>query len=165
MEDSTHVFNERLKGIEPTSKKCSYCYDGIAEKINDCYFVPIFKEKDRTNIVVYRSVKYSKIDIGIPRCPNCSAIHEASKKKALVFSLLGALAVVAFTIYNFMDFHPIVSVILFFLAGFVGFGGYIYLQNNFTRKAGINTLKEGAENDVLVQDFLMKGWSFTQPSA
>jgi hypothetical protein len=165
MEDSTHVFNERLKRIEPTSKKCSYCFDGTAEKINDSYFVPIFKEKDRTNIIVYRSVKYAKLDIGIPRCPNCREIHEASKKKAGALAILAALAVLAFTVYNFMNFHAIVSVILFFLSAFIGFGGYMYFQNTFTRKAGINTLKEGVENDPLVQDFLMKGWSLTLPSA
>ncbi|GAB2824575.1 hypothetical protein [Ferruginibacter profundus] len=165
MEDSTHVFNERLKRIEPVSKKCSYCFDGIAEKVNDSYFVPIFREKDRTNIIVYRSVKYAKIDIGIPRCANCRSIHEASKKKALVIAMVAAAAVLAFTVYNFIEFNVFVSVILFFLAGFVGFGGYVYLQNNFSRKAGINTLKEGVENDPLVQDFLMKGWSLTLPSA
>jgi uncharacterized protein (UPF0212 family) len=165
MEASTHVLNERLKRIEPNSKKCSYCFDGNVESINDCYFVPVFKENDRTNIIVYRSVKYSKIEVGIPRCPNCRSIHEAAKKKALLISLLAALAVLAFTIYNFLNVHPFVSVVLLFTSGIVGFGGYVYLQNTFSRKAGINTLKEGAENDVLVQDFLMKGWKLTQPSA
>jgi len=165
METSGYVLNERLKRIEPNSKKCSFCYDGTTESINDCYFVPVFKENDRTNIVVYRSVKYSKIDIGIPRCTNCKAIHQASKKRAAVLSSLGALVVIAFTIYNFLDIHPIVSVLLLFLSAFIGFGGYAFLQNTFTRKAGINTLKEGAENDAMVQDFLIKGWSLTQPSA
>jgi hypothetical protein len=165
METTTHVLNERLKRIEPNSKKCSYCYHGISDSINDCYFVPIFKENDRTNVIVYRSVKYSKIDIGIPRCTDCKGIHEASKKRALLLSLLGAIIVIAFTIYNFLDIHPFVSVLLLFLSGFIGFGGYVFLQNKFTRKANINTLKEGAESDVLVQDFLMKGWSLTHPSA
>jgi len=165
METATHVLNERLKRIEPTSKKCTFCLDGTTEKVNDAYFVPIFKENDRTNIVVYRSVKYSKINIGIPRCAGCRAIHESAKKKAWPIALVAALSILAFVVYNFLEFHPIVSVILFFVAGIAGFGGYAYLTNYFTHKAGIHTLKVGAESDALIQDFLMKGWSLKQPSA
>jgi hypothetical protein len=165
METGNYVLNERLKRIEPTSKKCTYCVSGQSNNINDCYFVPLFKENDRTNIIVYRSVKYSKVSIGVSRCADCKAIHEAAKKKALVISLIAFLLVLSFIIYNFLDFDPIASAILFFVALFVGFGGYAYLKNYFTRKKDIHTLKEGAEYDPLVQDFLTKGWSFTQPSA
>ncbi len=165
METPDYVLNERLKRIEPTSKKCTYCFNGRTDSVDDCYFVPLFKENDRTNIIVYRSVKYSKIEIGIPRCTECKAIHEKAKTKSLIISLLASLLVLAFMVYNFLNFHAIVSVILFFLGLTVGFGGYAYLQNYFARKADIHTLKGAAECDPLVQDFLNKGWSFTQPSA
>jgi hypothetical protein len=165
MEATTHVLNEGLKRIEPTSKKCTYCFEGRVDSIDDCYFIPLFKVNDRTNVIVYSSVKFSKIVIGIPRCSSCRAIHETAKKKALVVSLVASLLILAFTIYNFLEFHAIVSVILFFLAAMVGFGGYVYMQNYFTRKKDIHTLKGGAKTDPLVHDFLMNGWSFTQPSA
>ncbi len=165
MEQQTHIVNERLKRIEPVSKKCSFCYTGTSQHINDSYFVPVFKENDRTNIIVYRSVKYQKIDIGIPRCTDCKAIHQSAKTKALLISLACALAILAFMIYNFLNFHAVVSVALMFLSIFAGIGGYAYLQNVFARKAGISSLKDGAENDPLVKDFLMQGWSLKQPSA
>lgn len=165
MEQQTHIVNQQLKRIEPVSKKCSFCLNGTSQNMNDNYFVPVFKENDRTNIVVYRSVKYQKIDIGIPRCGDCKSIHQKAKTKALLISLLAALAIVAFMVYNFLDFHAVVSVGLIFLAGFAGFGGYVYFQNVFAGKAGIYSLKAGAEGDALVQDFLNQGWSLKQPSA
>ncbi len=165
METATHVFNEQLKRFEPVSKKCNFCFTGTANSIADCYFVPVFKENDRTNIVVYRSVKYSKADIGIPRCNDCKAIHKAAGRKALVPSLITALAIFVFMVYNFLNFHAVVSVLLFFLSAIAGFGGYAYLQNVFTRKGGINTLKEAAQSDPLVQNLLINGWSLKQPSA
>lgn len=165
MEQQTHVVNERLKRIEPVSKKCSFCYNGTSQSMHDNYFVPVFKENDRTNIIVYRSVKYQKIDIGIPRCADCKAIHQKAKIKASVIAVIAALAVLAFMIYNFLNFHAVISVALLFLSAATGFGGYVYLHNVFTRKAGINTLKESTEADALVQDFLKQGWTLKQPSA
>jgi hypothetical protein len=165
MEKETHVVNERLKRIEPLSKKCGFCYSGQAHDLDSCYFMPVFKENDRTNVIVYRSVKYQKIDIGIPRCADCMSIHTAAKRKALLISLLGALAIAAFMIYNFMNFHAVISVALTFLSIFTGFYGYGYLQHTFSGNAGISSLKDGAKSDVLVQDFLMKGWTLNQPTA
>lgn len=165
MEQQTHVVNERLKRIEPVSKKCSFCLDGTSGSMSDNYFVPVFKENDRTNIIVYRSVKYQKIDVGIPRCQNCKTIHQKAKTKAMIISLTAALAIFAFMIYNFLDFHAVVSVALIFASALTGFGGYVYLQGVFARKAGIYALKDGAEGDPLVQDLLMQGWSLKQPSA
>jgi hypothetical protein len=165
MEPSTHILNEQLKRIEPTSKKCTYCDNGRVDTIDDCHFIPLFKVNDRTNIIVYSSVKFSKVTIGVPRCANCKAIHESAKSKALLISLVACFAILAFMAYNFMNFHPIVSVLFTFLGISVGFGGYVYLQNVFTRKKGIHTLKEGAKSDPLVEQFLMNGWSFTQPTA
>jgi hypothetical protein len=165
MENETHLVNQQLKRIEPVSKKCSFCFNGTSQSMNDNYFVPVFKENDRTNIIVYRSVKYQKIDIGIPRCADCKTIHQTAKKKALAISLTAALAIFAFMVYNFLNFHAVISVALIFISALTGFGGYVYLQNMFSRKAGINALKDGAESDALVTDFLMQGWSLKQPSA
>jgi hypothetical protein len=165
MENSKHVLNKQLKRIEPVSKKCSFCLEGTMDDMSESYFVPVFRENDRTNIIVYRSVKYQKIDIGIPRCKACKAIHVSSKTKALIISLAAAMAIITFMIFNFLNFHAVVSVALFFLSAVTGFGGYAYLQNIFSRNAGISSLKDGAENDTLVQDFINQGWSLKQPSA
>lgn len=165
METSTHTLNERLKRLEPTTKICSYCVDGKMDKINDSYFVPVFKEADRTNVIVYRSVKYKKIEVGVPRCANCKSIHESAKTKAAIISIIMCVSIFAFAIYNFINFHVFITVLLIFGSFALGFGGYLYLQNNFSRKQGIYPLKEGAENDPMVQSLLNSGWTLTMPNA
>ena len=91
-----HVLNEKLKRLEPIEKKCIFCSYNNMVSMDDCYFVPLFKENDRTNIIVYRSVKYSKILIGISRCSTCAAIHEAAKTKATIYAVLAGAGVFAF---------------------------------------------------------------------
>jgi hypothetical protein len=165
MEKESHVVNQRLKRIEPVSKECSFCNNGTSQQMDDNYFLPVFKENDRTNIIVYRSVKYQKIDLGIPRCVECKQIHKSAKIKGALIGLSFSIIIIAFMVYNFLDFHAIVSVGLLFASIFGGFYAADYLQNSFARKAGILSPREGATEDGLVQDFLVQGWSLKQPSA
>lgn len=165
METSSHTLNERLKRLEPTTKVCSYCVDGKMNDINESYFIPVYKENDRTNVVVYRSVKYSMIKVGVPRCLRCKAIHEGSKNKALVIALIASILLLAFAVYNFMEFNVFVSVALFFGSIAGGIFGYAYLQNIFARKQGIYALKDGAKNDPMVENLLNSGWTLNMPTA
>lgn len=71
----THVLNERLKRLEPITTKCQFCNNNHSTAMNDNYFVPVFKVQDRTNVIVYSSVKFSKLLIGIPRCNGCRDIQ------------------------------------------------------------------------------------------
>ena len=157
-----HVLNEKLKRLEPVEKKCIFCSYNNMVSMDDCYFVPLFKENDRTNIIVYRSVKYSKILIGISRCSTCAAIHEAAKTKATIYAVLAGAGVFGFSLL-FQNFP-------------VGFGGFLsgiiilvgsqeYFARKLVFKKDILDLKRGAEINDTVQDFVINGWSFTQPSA
>src|SRR5688500_4438081 len=78
-------FNEEHKRLEPSETLCQYCETEHSTDMEDNYFIPLFREKDRTNVIVYRSVKFSKIPVGIPRCKTCKAVHaKASTIGALV---------------------------------------------------------------------------------
>lgn len=156
-----HVLNERLKRLEPTDTRCYYCETEHSKSMNDNYFVPLFKEKDRTNVVVYRSVKYQKIDIGIPRCESCSAIHKEAANKAKLYSWLAAAGVVLVSalLWGIWAFFAV------FPAIFIGFGGAHYLENKLVFNKSIFTKRDGAERNETVQEFIVRGWSFTQPSA
>jgi uncharacterized protein (UPF0212 family) len=165
MENTTHVVNQRLKRIEPLSKKCGFCSNGFANNVEDCSFVPVFKTQDRTNIIVYRSVKFSKILIGVTRCPECKKVHRQSNLKALLVAIPFALLVLAFMVYNFMNFHALVSVLLTFLGIGVGCVVHVWLQKRFLQQAGVDSLHDGAMNNALIHEFLKQGWSLTQPSA
>ena len=157
-----HVFNERLKRLEPVDKKCYYCAEQDCQNMNDCYFVPLFKEQDRTNIVVYRSVKFSKIMVGIPRCKSCLAIHQSLGKKAVFYAIglaagIGLLGFVMFDLFG---------IIMSIMAGVItGLVAYKPIVNKLIDKAGILNLEEGAQTNETVQSFVIAGWSFAQPAA
>jgi hypothetical protein len=156
-----HTLNERLKRLEPKETKCTYCNQAESTKMNDNYFVPVFKVQDRTNIIVYSSVKFSKLLIGIPRCASCKEIHHSAVRKANVISIISAITIVVlgFMIWGIFGFFGI------FVGIAVGFGGSFFLSKKFVSDRGILNPKEGAEEDETVQDFVIAGWSFTHPSA
>ncbi len=159
---TSHTFNEKLKRLEPHEKKCAFCAENHSQDIRQCYFIPLYNEKDRTNIIVYRSVKYAKIEIGIPRCADCYRIHESAKDKAMICAVLIFIAtwVLAYLLFDILGalfgFGVAIGVALF---------SYGYITNKFIDQKDILTLREGAENDELVRDFIIDGWSFNAPSA
>lgn len=157
-----YTFNEQYKRLEPLEKECAFCNKNQMESVHDSYFAPVFMTKDRTYLVVYSSVKYAKILIGIPRCKSCKRIHESSKVKGVVISIVAGIVIVSLGLMS--------RSVPFFVIGFFGgifaavFGSF-YLKNYFAEQKGINTLKGAAEENSLVQKFLASGWSLKQPEA
>ena len=129
--------------------------------MNDNCFMPIYREDDRTNIVVYRSVKFKKIDIGIPRCAKCKAIHENATEKAQIFIPLSAVALVVISFLIWREWG-----IISLLPGIcIGFLGIPVLENKLVRKKGIFTKKDGAERSETIQELVLQGWTLDRPSA
>lgn len=154
-------FNTVKKRLEPTETKCQFCEMDSSTHMEDNYFVPLFKENDRTNIIVYRSVKYSKIPVGIPRCKTCQSIHqEAASKSALI---AGSMAVVT-VVLSFLIWGPF-GFFSFFVAILIGFGGRYLIEKKLVRDKGIYTRLDGAKQNEAVQELIIGGWSFNQPSA
>ena len=129
--------------------------------MEDNYFVPLYKENDRTNIIVYRSVKYSKVPIGIPRCKNCLEIHKESATKSTIISwcIAVAIVIISFIVWGPFGFFSI------FAGIFIGFYGAELLENKLVRDKGIDTKLDGAKQNGTVQDFVINGWSFKMPTA
>jgi hypothetical protein len=156
-----YIFNKQRKRLEPTITKCQYCETGNSTSMEDNYFIPLFKENDRTNVIVYRSVKYSKIPVGIPRCTSCKSIHILAAGRAAQISWAVAIAVVilGFAIWGIWGIFGIFAGLV------IGFGGSDFLQDKLVRDKGIYTKSEGAKQNEAVQDLVINGWSFTQPTA
>lgn len=157
-----HVFNEKLHRLEPVDKKCYYCEEADCEQVNDCYFVPLFKEPDKTNIVLYPSAKYSKVLVGIPRCKKCLALHQSLQRKATYYSIGIGLAIAMLGVLMFESWGRVLSMIMGVVVGIVS---YRPLANGFIDKAGILNQQEGAHTNETVQAFVNGGWKFTQPAA
>jgi len=155
-----HVINQHFKRLEPVDTLCHYCDTEHSQRMDDNYFMPIYKESDRTDILVYRSVKFKKIDIGIPRCANCKKIHESAAEKAQLFIPLSAVALV---VLSFIIWHEW-AIIAFLPAIIIGFLGTPMAENKIVRKKGIFTKRDGAERNETVQELVIQGWTLTKPS-
>lgn len=156
-----HIVNDQLKRLEPQDTKCVFCGTAHSRNMEDNVFVPVFKEQDRTNVIVYRSVKYQKIPIGLPRCESCKQIHAAAGRKSKIYAWTATLIIVIASI-SIWGLFGIFSV---FAGVIVGFGGAQLLENQFVRDQGILTKMDGAKENDTVQDFIINGWSFSQPAA
>lgn len=161
-----YIFNETYKRFEPLEHECTYCGEAQMKNMNEeCYFIPLFIEADRTNIIVYRSVKYSKILIGIPRCRSCKDIHNDSKNKAVTITIAIVVLTLAFLLYNFMNLNAFVFIFGIFGVIFGGVYGSAKLTERYVANKGIYTLRDGAETNEVVRDLVIAGWSFNQPTA
>ncbi|MBF4493626.1 MULTISPECIES: hypothetical protein [unclassified Flavobacterium] len=160
-----YTFNETHTRFEPLNNKCTYCGEAEMKSINDCCFVSLYAINDRTNLIVYRSVKYAAITIGVPRCSSCKKIHISTQSKANWVSLGISAFVLVFIIYLFFGFNPFS--IVFGLFG-IFIGAVLLapkLTETYTSNQGIYTMKDGAETNQFIHDLVMSGWSFTKPSA
>jgi hypothetical protein len=166
METTHHVFNPSTKRLEPISRECSFCDDGTMESMNSCYFNHVSMEKDRTNLVVYRSVSYDSIEVGVPRCASCEAIHANALAMAVLITIVSFIGYVYLTIKLVLSksFPPMFGAIMMFagVAAAVYVGAFLF--NYLIRRKNILTKLEGAENDETIKDFLMMGWSLGKPS-
>ena len=124
----THVFNEQKKRLDPVDNKCTCCGKGfsIGEKSN--FYIPVFKETDRTNLVVYRNVKFSRIDIGVSRCSAGKALHKKIKPRSFLIGLLvglgiaGAMIGMGFLLTRLTD-HIVFAIVLSLVG--VGLGAWL----------------------------------------
>jgi hypothetical protein len=159
-----YTYNETYKRFEPQEKKCTYCGSSTVKSIDDCYYIPLFMTKDSTNLVVYRSVKFAKILIGIPRCSGCKKIHENASYKAALISWGAAIALIAVLFYNMIAVGGVVLALGFIAAIFIGIYGTQHLKDKFAVDNDIYTLKDGAETNEIIQDLVISGWSLEQPA-
>ena len=157
-----HFVNGASKRLEPFDSTCQYCGQRNFENMEENFFVPVFKEQDRTNIVVYRSVKFTKVLIGIPRCHSCLGIHNAANNKAKIYSWIGAVITFILCLLTGEVYVIFAGIFLLLLVGFLGSH---LLEKEFVRKQGILPKMDGAKENETVQEFIIQGWSFTQPSA
>ena len=158
-----YIFNERKKRLEPPETKCTYCKSGSSKSMEENYFVPVYNVMDRTNIIVYSSVKYKKISIGIPRCSNCYKIHDSAIGIASLYCWGGGLLILLIFVISCGVFDGLIFGI--FPCLLIGTMVPMFIKNIFITNKGIPTEIEGAKKNELVKDFIIQGWSLSQPLA
>ncbi len=169
----THIFNETEKKLEPIDNRCMCCGRGFSRGENDNFYIPIFKEKDRTNLVVYRSVKFNKVEIGVSRCPECKRTHKKVKTKAILEVVqLSLLSLTLLPLLGWGLTTLLNNIIPFFVLFFIGLGMmflWIYLfprfEQRYARQHHVLSRREAAMEYDLVSSMIAEGWTFDQPLA
>ena len=170
----THVFNEQKKRLDPIDNTCMCCGKNfsIGEKSN--FYIPIFKEKDRTNVIVYRNVKFQRLNIGVSRCPACKEKHKRIQPLSILVGLLVGLGAAGLSLglgWLLAEFFNLMFIFIVFVALgvglgiFLGFSFYYRQLNKMSIKSGILSERDAASQYELVQSLLNDGWTFDQPIA
>jgi hypothetical protein len=159
--EATHQFNEYTKQLDPKETSCFFCgsHHSASQRTNVSF--KLYRENDRTNLLVYRSVKFKMISIGVPRCATCKKIHHDAGLTGTLASLaltaiIIALSIAAFGAYGMWAVIPAIFAGVFF---------FRYVERTRVEAKGIARELVGAEQDPLVAAFLADGWSGTRPSA
>ncbi|MFK8008237.1 MAG: hypothetical protein AB8H03_17905 [Saprospiraceae bacterium] len=164
----SHIFNKLEKRFEPNEKKCSFCKPrSNNSKMEDNCFYSVYNVQDRTNLVVFRNVKFSEVKIGIPRCEGCRKVHSKAKIASYFTLFIGIPLVFIIPIYFSVQFDLGTVGMIFLLAMTFGL---VYLAMVGIEKAIFNSYdiiseKDGALLDPLIQNFLRSGWSIERPRA
>jgi uncharacterized protein (UPF0212 family) len=159
MED--FIFNEREKRLEPKSNQCAFCKQDTVSDMDDCHYMPIFKEINRTNIVIYRSIEYSQIDIGVPRCNSCMKNHESTDLKATFH--IAILVVLIFSICYFLQSDDVILILGLILGSVTILLGRFFLKEFYLTKTNFSIGLVEAKKSNTIKDFLLLGWSLKQP--
>lgn len=170
----SHVFNEQKKCLDPIDNRCMCCDAGFSRGEDDNFYIPIFKENDRTNLLVYRNVKYSRINVGVARCKNCKEAHKQAKVMSVLLSLgigLGGAVLsvaVGFALAFWTDWTVIFSILVVIgIVASVIFSaskGSDY-EEKLLNKKNVLSKQTAAQQYGIVRSLLNDGWSFIQPSA
>ena len=171
----SHVFYKTSNLFVPIDNTCMFCGKDSSDSGDSDLFFSLFKEQDRTNLVVYRNVKFSRINIGISRCSKCEAIQKGINKHSSIigFSVGIGITVIFVLIGLLLAKSYNLSMILPFLAAIPGgllgifFGSLIYgqKQKKMSISNHILTERDAAMKYSLVQSLLKEGWTFEQPTA
>jgi hypothetical protein len=119
----------------------------------------IYKETYRSSFP--RTVKFSYVDVEIPRCSSCKEIHSQGNNQKILFTVVGA--VIGVIIGAMVDEHFIIGGLLGLVAGWLFGAGKatgVYSSNNIKDDSN-STL---SKHPILWSRFI-EGWSFSKPSA
>lgn len=165
----THFFNETTKRLEPVGEVCVFCGKRHAEYIT---YESLYKEKSRTNLVVYRNVKFSKIDIGASTCSNCLKVHKKIHRQSLLYSsliiimTLSLIALISYLLFPLITiFAIVIGVLLLGVTIALMTKVYHRIEEHLIKPYNVLTKREGLQVYPIVVELLNDGFTFEQPFA
>ena len=163
-----HIFNERRKRFEPKDRKCAFCKTGTNNgQMEDNCFFSVYNEKGRTNLVVFRNVKFNEVKIGVPRCEACSKTHSLVKGTSCLAIIVAVLSVFVVPIYLSVTFDlgTVPMIILMAITFGLAVLAVMGLEKFILNLKDVKSEKDGALTNDLVRAFVRNGWSVDRPNA
>lgn len=153
--------------LVPEGNKCMCCGKEITENEKANYTIPLYKEIDRTNLLVAENIKYRKIGVMVTRCSNCKKIQEKAESIPFLFSFsIGLIiAVIGLVLYFsglwilgfiFIPIGIITGILLKPTKGEDRATDYLEKKKVLSKENAVVHYKEVAE---LIRD----GWCFSEP--
>lgn len=166
----THIFNEQKRRLEPQNSMCVFCGERHIRDVNDSCYLTLYKENARTNLLVYRNVKFSKINVGASRCKYCKEIHDKVKIKSLLLTVFTHLIVIGLAVLLISQMTG-VCIIFGILLLFINIGlmamqtVYRLFENIVIKQYKVLTKRDGLKLYPIVQELLNDGFTFEEPIA
>jgi hypothetical protein len=137
---------------------CHFCDKNTPDE-NSKISKTIYKETYRSYIP--RRVQFSYVDIDIPRCKSCQAVHSKGREKYWMF-LIGGIVVGAI-IGAIADEHFIIGGLI---GGAIGWVVGNSMESGLSSKEGIKDASDSTlRNHPLLSQRMKEGWTFSKPSA
>lgn len=149
---------EELYGKHVGQDICYFCA-GAPHDSSSSLEKKLYIEKDRSNYIVARQVKFSVLELKVPRCGRCANEHDTLSNKYL-FTWGGVVA-----LFVIIGAFTGGLIILGLLGAGIGYLVARYVKNYLKQE----DIKEN-NNDIIgghpqVAPLLEAGWSFEQPQA
>lgn len=138
-------------------EKCWFCNNRIG---NDSYAFQrnLYNEVQRTNILIYSSVKFIYKEIAIPRCKECFDIHVQASN--MFWLVLFCIILIGFVLrFNLIESNwcVVISIITGYLIAKILRRSYIILKDiKFFSNSEISGYP-------IIHDYLNDGWTFSKP--
>ena len=162
--EAKEKFNQDQTELSELEKKyrgvlvCHFCDKNTPDE-NSKITKTIYKETYRSTFP--RRVQFSYVEIEIPRCKNCQAVHLKGNEKYWMFLISGI--VLGAIIGAMIDEHFIIGGLIGFAIGwFVGNS----MESGISSKEGIKDASESTlYGHPILSQRMKEGWTFSKPSA
>ncbi len=157
-----YLHNYKLNRLEPLDSRCCFCHRNESETEDSHYYIKLYKVNNRIRLLVYNSIKYSSINIGVARCKKCFEIHPKARIISNIYAWV--VAIVVALIFVFI-FNPMSSIVGFMIGFFIGYTSSIYVEEKIFLKHDILSINKGTKNIAKVTQYLLEGWTIEKPKA
>ncbi|MFC4230537.1 hypothetical protein ACFOW1_01450 [Parasediminibacterium paludis] len=174
-----YYFDTDKQRFKPLDRICSYCGNATVNNEDESFYFKIFKEKSRLDLIVYRNVKYSEINLGIPRCTSCKDLHKKIERQSILTLIAFHLFCIGYILVSIsyinrmplglIVFSCIIYLIYFLIISYSSFSSsnsdlLKLIQIVLSLKYKILSPYEALDKNEFIKKLLENGWKVESPN-